>query len=119
MRILAICLMMVTMLICRFADCGEIHVVVKTDDVAKVKALLTANPDLANTKDDKDICAGDTPLFLAANKEMAESLLAHGADVNARTHLNTHIIGYSTGDTAPIWAAGRRYTGRVRYRAIA
>jgi TonB family protein len=64
--------------------CGEIHEATKTGDLAKVKAMLKDNPKLVSRKDDY----GYTPLYLAVqwgNKEMAELLLANGADINARS----------------------------------
>jgi ankyrin repeat protein len=50
----------------------------------KVKALLNANAKLVSSKDDNDFA----PLYGAAvksYKKVAESPLAHGAEVNAKT----------------------------------
>ncbi len=58
----------------------------KTDDLEKVQALLKNNPDLAFSKDGN----GATPLHLAAargHKDVAELLLAHGADVSAKNNV--------------------------------
>jgi TonB family protein len=63
---------------------GDIHEAVKAGDLAKVKALLKDNPGLVSRKDDN----GSTPLYLTVqwgNKDMAELLLANGADINAKS----------------------------------
>ncbi len=52
----------------------------KLGDIAAVKALLQENPDLVSSKDK---VRGETPLHWAANKEMAEFLLANMAQVDA------------------------------------
>jgi ankyrin repeat protein len=68
------------------AGCSKnkaIHDAARNDDLAKVKALLTAHPDWVNSKDSY----GMTPLHYAAHngdKDMVEFLLANKADVNAR-----------------------------------
>ena len=62
---------------------GEIHDAAKSGDLEKVKTLLQDNPDLAFSKDTK----GWTPLHEAAfwdRKDVAESLLANKAKVNAK-----------------------------------
>src|SRR5207302_564927 len=59
-------------------DDGEMVV-----DLALVKAILKAAPQELHARD----AISDTPLHVAAsagNKELAELLIAHGADVNAR-----------------------------------
>lgn len=56
----------------------------QANDLPNVQTLLAANPDLVNHKEDR---AGSTPLHVAVRsgrKDIAEYLLAHGADVNAR-----------------------------------
>src|SRR5476649_610567 len=69
-----------------FAGCsqnGAIHDAAKAGDLEKVKALLSAHPDLINSKDTNGI----TLLYIAAyhgNKDLAEFLLANQAEVNAR-----------------------------------
>jgi uncharacterized protein len=68
---------------CRPAFCGEIHDASQTGDLAKVKALLSANPDLVSSKDTN----GSMPLHYATiygRKEVAELLLKSKADVNAK-----------------------------------
>jgi ankyrin repeat protein len=74
------------------AFCGEIHDVAKSGNLERVKALLKDNPDLVSSKD-KD---GATPLYIAATSEhndIAELLLAKGADVNAKDKYgNTALI---------------------------
>ncbi len=62
---------------------SSIHDATQDDDLAKVRALLKKNPELALSKDN----AGWTPLHVAAlrdNKDMAEVLLGGQADVNAK-----------------------------------
>jgi ankyrin repeat protein len=57
-------------------------------DLDRVKAILEENPGLVDTRDSD----GCTPLYLAAQKsqiEVADYLLAHGADPNAQTNLGS------------------------------
>jgi ankyrin repeat protein len=64
------------------AICGEIHDAAKAGDLAKVKVLLTENPELVSSK-----WYGRMPLHEAAvngHKDVVELLLAKGADVNAK-----------------------------------
>ncbi|MGB8888672.1 MAG: ankyrin repeat domain-containing protein [Candidatus Korobacteraceae bacterium] len=66
--------------------CDEIHDAASSGDVAKVAALLKANPELVSSKDN---ALGDTPLQVAAlynRKEVAELLIANKADVNAKNN---------------------------------
>ena len=100
------------------AFCDEIYDKVKSGDLAKVKTLLKANPDLVNStngynsrtplfaaviEDRKEVAEfllaskadvnapdknGQTPLFLVTHKDMAQLLLDHKADVNAKAHNN-------------------------------
>jgi cytohesin len=66
------------------AFCGEIHDAVQNGDLKKVKALLKHHPDLVFSKEAE---YGFTPLHVAAASgygDIAEFLLAHGADVNGR-----------------------------------
>ena len=61
---------------------GAIHDAAKAGDLATVKALLTAHPDLLNSMDTN----GMTPLHFAAHNgsnDMVEFLLANKAEVNA------------------------------------
>jgi ankyrin repeat protein len=61
---------------------NPIHVAAKTGDLAKVGALLKDSPELVSSRD-----KGWTPLHDAAEycfKDIAELLLAHKADVNAK-----------------------------------
>jgi len=65
--------------------CGEIHDAAKNGDVAKVKALIEANPDLVFSKDENDY--DSTALHCAArngHKDVAELLLTNKADINAK-----------------------------------
>src|SRR5476649_2404567 len=64
------------------AFCGEIHDAAKSGDLAKVKALLKANPDFVNSKNTN----GLTPLDYAAYSghiDVVKLLLENKADVNA------------------------------------
>ncbi|MGA3079904.1 MAG: ankyrin repeat domain-containing protein [Terracidiphilus sp.] len=64
--------------------CGPIHDAARAGDLAKVKSLVKAHPDLVSSKDDQ---YGQTPLHIAAfndRKDVAEFLLASKADVNAK-----------------------------------
>ncbi len=60
------------------ATAGEIHDAAFTGDLAKVKALLEANPQCGNEKDEQ----GLTPLLWARDAAVVELLLNHKADVN-------------------------------------
>jgi ankyrin repeat protein len=65
------------------AFCGEIHEAAATGNLAKVKMLLKANPELVAITDDE----GKMPLHRAAingHKDVAEWLLEHGADINVK-----------------------------------
>jgi len=67
----------------RAGSCDPIHSAAEKGDLAKVKALIAQDPSLASSKDK----TGATPLHLAAkenHKDVAEFLLASGADVNAQ-----------------------------------
>jgi ankyrin repeat protein len=64
------------------AFCGEIHDAAKAGDLEKVKILLKANPELVSITDDD----GMMPLHRAVSNghnDVAELLLAHGAEINA------------------------------------
>jgi ankyrin repeat protein len=64
---------------------SEIHNAAQHGDVQKIKALLNDNPALVFSKDNY----GNTPLHDAAlngHKDVAELLVAHGADVNAKNN---------------------------------
>ena len=72
----------------------DIHKVVKQGDLEKVRAMLEENPELINTQDTQ----GNTPLHLAAYKgymEVAELLIAEGADVNCRNKHGDTPIHYA------------------------
>ncbi len=76
---------------------GEIHDAAQNGDLAKVRALVKANPDLVSSKDTE---YGGTPLLFAVafgQKEVAQFLLANKADINALDN---------DGET-PLYAAAR------------
>ncbi|MGA2222165.1 MAG: ankyrin repeat domain-containing protein [Verrucomicrobiia bacterium] len=111
-------ILLVALVCCGFAFCGEIHEAVGKGDLEKVKALLKANPDLVFSKDDD----GGTPLhyvalpdkrFLAnyvygdktalakaykSRREIAELLLNHKADINVKNKR----------DETPLFIAARK-----------
>lgn len=65
------------------AFCGEIHNAARDGDLAKIQALLKANPGAVSSRDND----GETPLHYAAGfgrKDVAELLLAHRAVVDAK-----------------------------------
>ncbi len=67
------------------AFCDWIHYYAEKGNVAKVTALLKGNPKLALSKEEND---GLTPLHYAAaggHNAVAQLLLSHKADVNAKT----------------------------------
>jgi ankyrin repeat protein len=74
------------------AQGGEIHNAVTKGNLNKVGTLLNDHPELLESKDN----LGRTPLYLAVahnQLEIAELLLANGADVNARDpQLHTPLI---------------------------
>jgi hypothetical protein len=66
------------------AFCAPIHDAARSGDLAKVQALVKADPNLVSSKDEK---FGQTPLHVAAfndHKDVAKFLLASKADVNAK-----------------------------------
>src|SRR6476660_8979564 len=80
----------------------EVHAAAKAGDVAKVKAMLDANPALINAKGDY----GWTPLHVAAiegQRAVVELLLAKGANVNARDrHGETPLTGAVINDSKEV-----------------
>jgi ankyrin repeat protein len=69
----------------RIAFCGEIHDAAMRGDLKKVRKLLKKNPTLIASKNKN----GWMPLHYVAmygHKDVAESLLVYGADVNAKTN---------------------------------
>jgi ankyrin repeat protein len=80
------------------AFCSEIHEAAKTGDLQKVKALFKADPRLVFSKEAEH---GETPLHLAVrygHKDVAEFLLEHKADVNAKNNVGgtpLHVVANS------------------------
>ena len=66
------------------ARSGEIHDAAKAGNVAKVKSLLTENPDLVNAGDKDKWTPLHEAVFVKDNKDMVELLLANKADINAK-----------------------------------
>jgi ankyrin repeat protein len=84
-RRVALPLALLAALISSRGFCSVIHDAAKDGDLAKVQALLEENPELVSSIDS----SGHTPLHWAAfrgHKDVAELLLAHGADVNAKAN---------------------------------
>lgn len=82
---------------------GEIHIAVSNGDQAAVERLLTADPTLVSTLDERQ----ETPLMLAAeqkNLAIVTMLITHGADVQAKqrrfeyTALHNACDGRNAGD---------------------
>lgn len=87
-----------------------LHYATLANNVDAVKSLLShgANPNA------KDYEAGDTPLVLAAGrgyKEIAELLLAHGADVNTADNIGTPLVWARRGGHGDIADLLRRHGG--------
>ena len=84
------------------ARAGEIYDAAQLGDAKKVEALLNANPDLVNAKDQN---SGGTPLFFAAgysHKDIVELLLSKGADVNVKDNLGRTLLFNSNKDIAEL-----------------
>ncbi len=84
---------------------GPIHDAVRAGDLAKVKALVAANPKIVNEKDAR----GRTPLHFASgagNVEIVKFLIAGGADVKAAD---------PDGFTPLHWAASAGFLSLVDY----
>src|SRR2546422_827857 len=84
-KTLATSLALVATLVCctAFCDTSEIHETALDGDVAKVKALLKANPELVYAKDKDDW----TPLHCAVQRdheELVKIFLANKANINAK-----------------------------------
>jgi ankyrin repeat protein len=89
------------------AYCDPIHSAAEKGDLTKVKELLKQDPALVSARDKM----GKTPLHLAAendHKDVAEFLLANGADINAKD---------SNGGFTPLDLAlsGARYKEMVEF----
>src|SRR6266849_2687719 len=82
------------------ALCDEIHDAAWAGDLARVKMLIEHNPNLVFSKDNN----GDTPLHLAANRDVAELLLANRGPVNVTNY---------DGDTPLHKASGNGHTDVV------
>ncbi len=82
------------------AFCDDIHDAAKSGDLAKVQALVKANPDVLSSKDSD----GETPLATAVQNKRADVvafLISAKADLNAKD---------TSGMTPLLWAAQWGYT---------
>jgi ankyrin repeat protein len=82
----------------------SIFIAVRADDVKGIKRLLSRDPGLANMVhhgDGEDVKDGETPLCLAAavakNKETVETLLEHGAKIDAPDAKGRSPLGIAVG----------------------
>jgi ankyrin repeat protein len=75
----------------------DAHAAAGLDMVDKLEALIRKNPDVVNAPG----CDGMSPLHFAATPQIAEILLANGADINLRDH--DHY------GTAAQWTMRKRY----------
>lgn len=77
------------------ADDDTIFQAAENGDLDRVKALLKGNPRLVNAKDEQ----GRTPLIAAlyvdCNEDVAEFLIAKGADVKARDSAGNSVLYYA------------------------
>ncbi|MGD0831462.1 MAG: ankyrin repeat domain-containing protein [Terracidiphilus sp.] len=83
-RFAAVLFALTALVAVRSGFCSAIDDAARTGDLAKVQALVQANPSVVSSTDEK---YGQTPLHIAAfndHKDVAEFLLAHNADVNAK-----------------------------------
>jgi len=79
------------------AGASEIHDACEAGDVGKIKALLKANPALANVKDEN---GGAAPLAIAVGsgkKEAVKALVAAGADIGAKNGTGWMPVHFSAG----------------------
>ena len=89
------CLFLIQSLFVLPLGAQEIHKAVKRGDLDKVKALLEDNPISVDSKDDR----GRTPLFFTSmrgNKDIAQVLIATGANVNARDNYDDPPLYHAT-----------------------
>jgi ankyrin repeat protein len=100
------------------ASAGALHDAIRKGKLAKVERLIKKGQDL-NSSDswDED---GDTPLKVAAaygKKDIAELLIAHGADVNARSWSGSTPLAYvANKDVAEVLIAhGADVNARNKY----
>jgi ankyrin repeat protein len=101
--------MLVSMALGSPARAGQIHDAAKAGDVGRVAALLKANPELGDAKDEH----GWTPLHWAVrdrHKEVVELLLASNADVNATNNFGSSplvlaVMGPSKGE---VWTEDKK-----------
>lgn len=91
------CVAMIGMCFLGAAAASEIHEACELGDATKVKALLKANPALANVKDEN---GGAVPLAIAVGagkKEIVKALVAAGADIGVKNGTGWMPVHFSAG----------------------
>lgn len=87
-------ILLAVLLLAMPAFCGPIHDAARDGNLVRVKALLKSNPKLLDSRDG----GGETPLHWAAfwgRVEVANFLLARGADLHARDHSGRTPLDYA------------------------
>ena len=108
LRVLAPCSLLAFVLSLSWAvpiSAGEIHQAIAAGDVARVKALLTANPELASVPDENDRFSS-LPLHfisMSGNVEIARLLIEAGADVECG----------DTDESTPLDVAAMNHRGEI------
>ena len=91
---------------------GTIHGAAKSGDIEAVKQHLAAGTDV-NAKHD---AFGITPLHLTTNKDLAELLIAKGANVNAKTMRSETPLDFANrGKQTEIADLLRKHGGKTKF----